>query len=224
MRSTGEVKTNVVAWRQLSQTGYEIQLERAGITFKAGQLINIHGQHHFANRSYSICSGEQDEHLSILFRYIPSGVLTPKLVGLQPGDPVTMSGPYGEFTLRDPSRPVMFFATGTGLAPCRSYLRTYPGLNLTLFHGVRYAEDLFYRDEFSTIAYRPCVSRHQEAYHATAGRVTDLARLTDFPADSHFYLCGANEMIYEMQEILHERGVDPARVFTEAYYYRFEDT
>lgn len=224
MNTTEPIKTRVVAWRQLSQTGYEIQLERGGITFKAGQLINLHGRHHFADRSYSICSGEQDEHLSILFRYIPTGVLTPKLVGLQPGDTVTMSGPHGEFTLRDPSRPILFFATGTGVAPCRAYLRTHPGLNLALFHGVRYAEDLYYRDEFAAIAYRPCVSQQGESRGFTTGRVTDLARLADFPANSHFYLCGANEMIYEMQEILHERGVDPSCVFTEAYYYRFEDT
>lgn len=217
-------ESRVIAVRQLSQTGYEMLVERAGITFRAGQLVNIHGRDHFEDRSYTVCSGESDEHLTILFRYIPSGVLTPQLVDRQPGDTVRISGPYGEFTVRDRTRPLIFFATGTGVAPCRAFLRTYPDLPATLFHGVRYAEDLFYRDEFSRIAYRPCVSRATEAHQFTTGRITELARMVEFPPDSHFYLCGANEMIYEMQELLEERGVDKNCIFTEAYYYRFDDT
>lgn len=218
------VVSRVVSIKPLSQTGYEMQLERAGIAFKAGQLINIHGRDHFEDRSYTVCSGENDEFLTVLFRYIPSGILTPQLVDLKPGDAVKISGPYGEFTIRDPARPMMFFATGTGVAPCRAYLRTHPDLPVALFHGVRYAEDLFYKEEFRRIAYRPCVSRETESTDFTAGRITDLARSVEFPPDSHFYLCGANEMIYEMQELLEERGVDKSHIFTEAYYYRFNDT
>lgn len=219
-----KIATRVIAIRSLSQTGYELILERSGLTFTAGQLINLHGRHHLEDRSYTICSGERDEYLTILFRHIPSGVLTPQLVRLQPGDDMVISGPYGEFVLRDRSRPVMFFATGTGVAPARAYLRTFPDLHLTLFHGVRNPDDLFYRDEFPRIAYHPCVSRAAAAGGFFPGRVTELARQTEFAPDAHFYLCGANEMIYEMQEILESRGVPKTAIFTEAYYYRFDDT
>lgn len=218
------VPSRVVALNRLCATGYELLLERTGLTFTAGQLINLHGRDHFEDRSYTVCGGEQDEYLTVLFRHVPEGVLTPQLTQLKPGDIINISGPYGEFTLRDRARPVIFFATGTGVAPCRAYLRTHPELNLTLFHGVRFAEDLYYREEFKSIAYHPCVSREPPAPGISNGRVTDLARATSFPPDSHFYLCGANEMIYEMQEILQERGVAPEAIFTEAYYYRFEDT
>jgi ferredoxin--NADP+ reductase len=221
---TTKIRSRVIAINQLSQTGYEILLERNGLSFVAGQLINVHGRNHLEDRSYTVCSGEHDEHLTVLFRYIPSGKLTPQLVDLKPGNHVYISGPYGEFTIRDHQRPIMFFATGTGVAPCRAFLRSYPDLAITLFHGVRYAEDLFYREEFSKIAYRPCVSRQGEALQHTPGRITDLARIAEFTADSHFYLCGANEMIYEMQEILGERDFDNSSVFTEAYYYRFDES
>jgi ferredoxin--NADP+ reductase/benzoate/toluate 1,2-dioxygenase reductase subunit len=123
--------------------------------------------------------------------------------------------------LRDAGRPIIFVATGTGVAPCRSYLRTHPHLDLTLIHGVRQAEDLFYRDEFAGVTYVPCVSG--EAGAGFHGRVTDYCRAQSFPALAHFYLCGANEMFYDMRDVLSKAGVGVERIFTEAYYYRADD-
>jgi NAD(P)H-flavin reductase len=215
--------TRVAAMDQLSSTGYALQLERGGLVFRPGQLVNLHGRDHLEDRSYTICSGDRDEFLTVLFRLIPSGILTPQLVALRVGDALTISGPYGEFMLRDAARPIFFFATGTGVAPCRAYLRSFAGLDLTLVHGVRREEDLFYREEFSAITYQPCLTAEPGVSGVFHGRVTDYAREHSFPPDSHFYLCGANEMIYEMQEILSARGVAKEQVFTEAYYYRSDD-
>ena len=216
------VDVPVVALNRLCDDGFELILERGGITFKSGQLINIHGRSHLEDRSYTVCSGDQDEYLTVLFKIVPDGVLTPQLAALTPGDTVRISGPYGEFIIRDPGRPLIFIATGTGAAPCRSYLRSHKNLNMTLFHGVQYVKDLYYKNEFCVLDYYPCLSREEtlDFYH---GRVTDLVRKHDFPNNSHYYLCGANEMIYEMQEILEQRGVDPGCIFTEAYYYRSDD-
>ena len=217
--------SRVVALNRLSSTGYELILERNGMNFKPGQLINLHGRDHLEDRSYSVCSGMHDPHLTVLFRLIPTGVLTPQLVRLKPGDTITVSGPYGEFLIRDRKRPLMFFATGTGIAPCRCYLRSHSDLNMTLIHGVRLGEDLFYRDEFSRIAYQPCLTGEAGAWPgAFAGRVTDFARTLTLDPDAHYYLCGANEMIYEMQEWLEACKIDRAHIFTEAYYYRSDDS
>ncbi len=215
--------SHVIALNRLSETGYELVLARDGLPFQPGQLINLHGRNHLEDRSYTVCAGDRDEALVVLFRLIPSGILTPQLASLRAGDPVTVSGPYGEFILRDVQRPLFFFATGTGIAPCRSYLRSYANLDLTLVHGVRKSEDLFYRGEFTHIAYFPCLTGEPGTSGVFHGRVTDFARNRTFPEGSHFYLCGANEMIYEMQEILAEQGVPKDHVFTEAYYYRLED-
>lgn len=216
--------SRVVALNRLSESGYELILERNALTFKPGQLINIHGRNHLENRSYTVCSGDGDDTLTVLFRFIPSGILTPQLVSLRTGDTATISGPYGEFVIRDPSRSIVFFATGTGIAPCRAYLRSHAPLNLTLIHGVRVEQDLFYRNEFAHISYTPCLTQQPGARDVFHGRVTEYARQHDFPENSHYYLCGANEMIYEMQEILEQRGVDRTGIFTEAYYYRSDDS
>jgi len=149
--------------------------------------------------------------------------LTPQLIVLKPGDPISISGPYGEFVVRDPAKKILFFATGTGVAPCRAYARSYPGLDYTLIHGVRKAEDLFYRSEFSAAGYIPCISGEAAPAGMYSGRVTDAARSRNWPAEAHYYLCGANEMIYEMQEFLEAAGVPRTSIFTEAYYYRSDD-
>ena len=208
----------VIGLRQLSATGYELSLERGNIQFKAGQLLTIHARDMLDDRSYTIASGERDECLQVLFRLIPSGKLTPFLAALKAGDTVDISGPYGEFTIREPARRMYFVATGTGIAPCRSYVRSHENLNLSVAHGVRHGEDLFYRDELAAHDYQPCVSG--EATAVFHGRVTDYFRRIDIDANAHFYLCGANEMFYEMRDVLEEHGVPASSIFTEAYYYR----
>lgn len=214
-------KARILRHRAISPTAYELTLSRDGLEFTAGQLLTIHGREVTEDRNYTVASGENDDVLQVLYRFIPAGVLTPQLVPLPEGAEIEISAPCGEFILRDKSKPIVFIATGTGIAPCRSYLRTNPGLNLTLLHGVRTAEDLFYRKEFEGRAYIPCLSAdNRTGFH---GRVTDFARSYTFPPGAHFYLCGANEMFYEMRDLLLARGIDPAILFTEAYYYRHEE-
>jgi ferredoxin--NADP+ reductase len=210
--------SRVVALRRLSESGYELTIERQGLEFEAGRLITIRGRDPTEDRSYTVASGEHDEHLQVLFRLIPAGKLTPQLVRKKPGDPIEFSGPFGDFVVRDPTRPMVFIATGTGVAPCRAYLRTHPGLPLTLVHGVRVAQDLFYREEFEGARHIPCVTREKGAgFH---GRVTEFFKTFAFDRASHFHLCGANEMIFDMQVFLLQAGVEESSIFTEAYYYR----
>jgi ferredoxin/flavodoxin---NADP+ reductase len=211
-------QSRVVEHRQLSPFGHELTLTREGLACEAGRLITIHGRDATENRAYTLCNGERDEHLQILFRHIPTGKLTPQLAKVRAGDSLAASGPYGEFVVRDPARPLVFCATGTGVAPARAYRRSHPGLDLTLIHGVRYGEDLFYRDEFAPDRYFPCVSG--EAGPWFRGRLTEFFRSFECDPASHFYLCGANEMVFDMHSLLKDRGVDDACIFTEAYYYR----
>ena len=102
------------------------------------------------------------------------------------------------------------------LRACLSFIRSYPGLNLTLLHGVRDSEDLYYQDELSAFRYLPCVSGGAVAEPT---RVTDRLRTETWDPECHFYLCGAYAMIVDAQEVLAECGFDGTSVFHEAYYY-----
>ena len=212
------IDTKVVATRQLSETGYALRLERHDLAFQAGMLLTLHSEDPTEDRDYTICSGVDDDSVEILYRYIPTGRLTSRLVELRPNDPVRFSAPYGRFTVQDSKRPIVFIATGTGIAPCRSYIRSNSNLDLTVLHGVRAKKDLFYAEEFSPYNFHPCVT--QGAPGAFTGRVTERLADLSLPGDAHYYLCGAYEMIFDVSNLLQERGVDPRHIFTEAYYYK----
>lgn len=210
-------QARISAVAQLSPTGFEIQLERNGLSFRAGQEITIHGPDPSFDRTYSIASGENDGDIRILFRFIPDGKLTPLLSRRVPGDTIEYTGAFGSFTVRDPARPVLFVATGTGIAPCRSFARTLPQLELTTLHGVRTSDDLFYRNELSTHTYHPCLSR--DADSGFRGRVTDLLATLPLAKEQHCYLCGSNAMITDAHRILKSRGVRDDSIFSEPYFF-----
>lgn len=218
----------VLANESVAPTAWLLSLERADFDFTAGELISLRGEGEQAARDYTLVSGTDDPTLDVIYRLVPHGVLTPQLVEWQPGDEVEVTGPYGTFVVRDVSRPLLFLATGTGIAPARTFLRSHPGLDLTVVHGVREPVDLFFRDEFETMPgrYVPCVSG--DTANAPAGHFP--GRLTRWLeqelatfAEHDIYLCGANEMIYEVTDFLREKSVPDDQVFTEPYYYRADD-
>ena len=195
-----------------------MRLERNGLRFKAGELIALHGAAPFEQRDYSIASGEKDETIDILYKLIPHGKLTPQLVRWKAGETARFSGPYGNFTLRDTTRKIVFIATGTGIAPCVSFVRSYPELNYEIWHGVKNEEELYFKDQLETFDYHPCLS--QAADSPWSGRVTEQLTRKELDANAHYYLCGANEMIYEVSELLEKHGIDKQQIFAEPYYYR----
>ncbi len=211
-------QSRVVAQHRLSESGYELVIERRGMEFQAGREIMLHGDAPEEDRQYSIASGEQDEHLHLVYRLIPEGLMTPKLVLKKAGDPIDFTGPIGSFLIRDFLAPLVYFATGTGVAPASSFIKSHPGLNLTLVHGVRERSDLFYREAFDPATYVPCISREQGTGHFE-GRVTDYYASGEWPASAHYSLCGANDMILEMRRKLLDAGVTDAHIYSEAYYF-----
>lgn len=211
----------ILEHQPLGRDAFLLKLRRPDWSWRAGQLISLCGKDPKDQRDYTIASGEQDETLDVIYRLIPHGILTPYLRSKQPGESLGVLGPYGRFTLRDPSRPLLFCATGTGIAPCRAFLRSHPALPLTLFHGVRFPEDLYFQAEFQAIDYHPFCSR--EPLNGVTHRLTDVLRTAPLPLDPDVYLCGANEMIYEAEEILIARGIPPRQIFKEPYYYRAWD-
>lgn len=167
--------------------------------FKPGQYatLGLDIGERFVARAYSIASSPytRDE-LEFYINVIDQGEFTPSLFALREGDEVSYMGPKGIFTLeKSDARHLLFIATGTGLAPYMSMLRTMHadqcagkphGRTITLVHGVRYSSDLGYQDELNALAadasfnlaYLPLVSRPDgdPAWTPASGRgrITEL--------------------------------------------------
>ena len=187
--------------------------------FKAGQVIGIGIEKEGPRRLYSICSGENEAEVRILYNVVEEGYLTPRLSDLQEGDIIWITEPRGEF-LFDPA-PAIWIASGTGIAPFYSMFRSGQFENKVLIHGERYLERFYFYDEFSETLgenYLRCCSGEEDE-DVFSGRVTDYLRnASSLPLDFKYYLCGRAEMVVETRDLLIERGVPFHHIISEIYF------
>ena len=125
--------------------------------FMAGQRIRLlHGAIH---RDYSLITAPNDPPLALCLKKIEGGEYSPILASADLGPSLSFTGPLGYFTYRPSDKPAVFVATGTGIAPFLSMIRT--GItDFTLLHGVHEAKSLYYQDIFRRAArlYIPCLA------------------------------------------------------------------
>lgn len=205
--------------RQLTKETFSLQLPKARFSFQAGQHISlgIHGD--YQSREYSIYSAEQDPHLEILVKEVDNGYFTPKLHKLKPGDLLEVHGPFGNFGLKPEDAhwgKFVFIASGTGIAPFRSMVRTYPMLDYLLIHGVRYAKEAYDRQEYAPGRYILCTSRDPNGTYQ--GRLTGYLKDCTFAPETQFYLCGNSDMIFDALDILKEKGFERDQIHCEVYF------
>ena len=205
----------------------------------------------FIRRAYSIASSSKErEYLELFVTLVTSGELTPRLLAMKPGDRLWL-GPKitGQFTLKDipAEKNLVMIATGTGLAPYMSMLRTEvsppDGRRVALLLGARHSWDLGYsrelftmQREFSRLTVLRVVSRPKEEKSPWTGLVGHVQSLwtggaleqawgkKPTPEDTHVLLCGNPAMIEDMTKVLvaegfraHERGA-PGQIHVEKYW------
>jgi ferredoxin-NADP reductase len=209
------------------------------LVFRAGQFVSIALPSDdlggtVPRRSYSIASqSDAGDVLRFIIRVIPEGKASDYLMELPLGTTVNMTGPHGFFVL-DAAHPgdVVFAATGTGIAavmPMLGELARRPAGErgrVTIFWGLRQAQDIFARDEIEALA---AGVKAELAIYLTApeadwagarGRITPalLEQLPRFQAPT-FYLVGNGAMITELKRELISRGVNrKTQIRTEAFF------
>ena len=84
------------------------------------------------------------------------GICSSYVFSRKVGDKVTISGPYGEFFIKDTDNEMLYIGGGAGMAPMRSHLyhlfhTLKTGRKVTFFYGGRTKKELFYIEEFREI-------------------------------------------------------------------------
>lgn len=202
-------------------------------------------------RAYSIASSPKERrYLELYVVLVEGGKLTTRLWNVEKGGRLYMDPRIrGEFTLGDvsPDTHVVLVATGTGVAPFVSMVRTYDGCRrwrrCTLVHGVREVEQLGYREELEALArrdpsfiYIPLISGKANTasnWAGLRGRVQSIFDGAVFqgltgepltPSGSHVFLCGNPAMIVDVRELLESRGFktqtksEPGNLHFERYW------
>ena len=143
-----------------SDAAYELVLDipAEAPVFLPGQYVNIDvpgsGQH----RSYSFSSAPGNKRMTFMIKQVPGGLMSSWLGAAQAGQPLQMTGPLGTFYLRAVTRPVLFLAGGTGLAPFLSMLEVLAEQGapqpVHLIYGVTRDQDLVMVDRLTDYARR----------------------------------------------------------------------
>jgi ferredoxin-NADP reductase len=201
--------------------------------FTAGQFISIHMEWNGERyaRAYSIASAlRPDRRFELCVREAEDDPATAWLAGIQVGDPVEFTGPYGYFKLRQPPDLVSaFVATGTGIAPIRAMLQQLQargGLGEAwLIFGVRHEEDILYREEFEALERKnpnfhfiPTLSRAGPGWKGHRGYVQgQVKRYLSGKKGLHAYVCGAPQMVMDVRTLLAGMGYSQEDVSYEKY-------
>jgi ferredoxin/flavodoxin---NADP+ reductase len=205
--------------RFLTEKTFVLRLDRGNIQFKAGQHIIVGLKEELNQREYSVYSGEKDDYLEILVREVLDGNVSVQLKHSKPNQLLQVNGPFGSFGLETFdmfSRKLVFIASGTGIAPFHSFVRSYPGIDYTLIHGVSYNNEAYERNDYDPHRYILCTSK--EKSEGQKGRVTRFLPGYKVDSDMLFYLCGNNNMIYEVYHILRDKGIPDENIFSEVYF------
>lgn len=218
MHATYSADVQKIEW--LSGLAYEVTLSRPHeFSFTPGQRIRFIEES--LQRDYTIISGPEDPVIKLCVRHITDGTFSPRLARALPGDTFRFTGPHGYFRYTATGHQAVFVATGTGIAPFVSFSGNHT-TGFILLHGVSGPDELYYKDMLKTAAalYVPCFSslhsEHSTQDNAFKGRVSRYIE-EQLPAGTYdFYLCGNNEMIADVTEIIDARFPE-CKVFTESF-------
>jgi ferredoxin-NADP reductase len=215
------------------------------LDFIPGQFIQVHFSYPdgtATKRSYSLATIHDHalgpgESVQIAVSYVAGGAATTLFEGLQEGQPIEASGPYGRFCLGagDANRRYLLIGTGTGITPYRAMLPQLEqlmqqrGVEVVLLFGARTPAELLYGDEFRAFAEKhprnfrfvPCFSRelpaqpHVDVRHGYVQQF--LAEFAPNAATDIAYLCGNPNMVDACFEALKGHGLAVPQIRREKY-------
>jgi NAD(P)H-flavin reductase len=212
-------KHKVKEVRHLTDSTFVVKLERNGVEFQTGQFVMLQVNGVVDQREYSVYSGEHDDSLEVLVREVDGGKVSGKLKRLKVGNEIGVDGPVGFFRF-DPksfsTQNFLFIATGTGVSPFHSFVRTYPELNYKLVHGVRFGEEAYDHADFQKEKITLCTTGDKTGDFN--GRVTDFLLGEKIDTNTNCFLCGNSEMIYEVFDVLTGKGIPVSNIYSEVYF------
>lgn len=161
----------------------------------------------------------------------PPGKVSSYIFNLKPGDEVTISGPYGEFFIKDTKSEMIYIGGGAGMAPLRSHIfelfkNRQTDRKVSYWYGGRSLRELFYIDhfraiekEFPNFQFNIALSepKPEDNWNGYTGFIHNVVLenyLKDHPApeDIEYYLCGPPMMNAAVFKMLDDLGVEPENI------------
>lgn len=160
------------------------------------------------------------------FADVPPGLCSSYIFSRKPGDKVTISGPYGEFHIKDTDREMVYIGGGAGMAPLRSHIfhlfhTLKTGRKVSYWYGARSLREIFYEEDFRAIEREfpnfrfeialsePLPEDNWTGYKGFIHQVVYDQYLKNHPEpeEVEYYLCGPPLMLAAVQNMLDNLGV-----------------
>ena len=160
------------------------------------------------------------------FMNVPPGICSSYIFTRKPGDKVMLSGPYGEFHIKDSDNEMIYIGGGAGMAPLRSHIfHLFKTLKtdrkVSYWYGARSRREIFYEDEFRKIEEEfpnftfnlalsePLPEDKWDGYTGFIHQVLYDEHLSkmDEPEEIEYYLCGPPLMNDAVNKLLWELGI-----------------
>ena len=166
----------------------------------------------------------------------PPGVGSSYVFSLKPGDRVALSGPYGDFFVKDTDNEMCFIGGGAGMAPIRCHIlhqlnEKKTKRKISFWYGARSTQEMFYDDEFSSLektydnfTYNVALSQPlaEDKWSGMTGYVHQnlydhyLSSHPD-PTEIEYYLCGPPQMLEAVIDMLYNLGVESEMIAFDAF-------
>lgn len=230
----GFYELTIASINKLTDNTVEVAFDIAADTksffkFTPGQYLNfaieIDGEE--IRRSYSICSGPEEQ-LAVAVKLVENGKMSTWFnQTAEVGENIFVSPPEGNFVRPKEAKNIVAIAAGSGITPIMSMAKAAEAseVQIQLFYGSRSFDQIIFRDTISQL-------KNTKATHFLSGEVsegtvnsrinkeifTDIIKndLSILKSDA-FFLCGPEQMIMDIEEVLKLFGVNESKIFFELF-------
>jgi Na+-transporting NADH:ubiquinone oxidoreductase subunit F len=209
---------------------WDLKMKNPEETFRAYSMANHPAEGNIIMLNIRIATPPWDNAKNAFMKVNP-GICSSFIFSRKPGDKVMISGPYGEFFIKDTQREMMFIGGGAGMAPMRSHIfdlfqTQKTKRKATFWYGARSLREVFYEDDFNKIEkendnfnWELALSEPLDSdnWDGPTGFIHQVVydmylKNHEEPEDIEYYLCGPPMMNEAVKKMLYDLGVPDENV------------
>jgi len=204
---------------------WDLKMKNVTETYRAYSMANHPDEGNIVMLNIRIATPPWDRAKGA-FANVPAGICSSYLFSRKPGDKVMVSGPYGEFFIKDTKREMIYVGGGAGMAPLRSHLfhlfhTLKSNRKVSYWYGARSKREVFYEEEFRAIEkefpnfkFNLALSEPHPDDNWTGLKgfihqvlLDNYLKQHEEPEEIEFYMCGPPMMNAAVQKMLYDLGV-----------------
>lgn len=204
---------------------WDLKIKTSSETFRAYSMANHPAEGNMIILNIRIATPPWDN-INQDYKKVPPGICSSYIFSRKPGDKVMISGPFGEFFIKDTEREMIYIGGGAGMAPLRSHIfhlfqTLKTNRKVSYWYGARSRREIFYENDFRQIEKsfknfrfnialsEPMTTNNWDGHKGFIHRVLYDEYLSkhETPEDIEYYLCGPPAMNDAVLKMLYNLGV-----------------